>query len=185
MKIGQVKNTKDYFSGSTFWRTAVPGIFFTPNGDDDYAIIQVVEKPIDAKFVGFGEQGGISLTRNNAQLNYFNFDNVKYRQIYNRGPLDSREPLYHSEPIFFTYNSIPQSKAASSIFLANAGQVCVDVGYYNSQRYMFGTRFNDLDYFFFYGKNTQDLVYNLTSIIGRSHLKPRYVLGYHQGCYGY
>lgn len=50
---------------------------------------------------------------------------------------------------------------------------------------MIGTRMGDMDYFYFTGCNTSNLVYNYTSVVGRSTLKPRYVLGYHQGCYGY
>src|SRR5207237_9707964 len=42
--------------GSNFqvWETSLPGILFTPNGNDDYAIIQAVKKPAPAKFIGFG-----------------------------------------------------------------------------------------------------------------------------------
>jgi len=76
------------------WQTAGTAIYFTPNGNEDYAIIQAVKKPPNAKYVGFGEQGGQSLSKNTAQVNYFNFDNMRYRQVYNRGPLDPREPLY-------------------------------------------------------------------------------------------
>lgn len=50
---------------------------------------------------------------------------------------------------------------------------------------MFGTRFGDLDYYYFMGDETSSIIESLTSIIGRSELKPRYALGYHQGCYGY
>lgn len=72
-------------------------------------------------------------------------------QVYNQGPLDSREPLYHSEPLFFQYNNIPGQKMANALFVANPGQVLMDIGYSSSKRYMFGTRFNDLDYYFFIG----------------------------------
>ncbi|MFY7933163.1 MAG: hypothetical protein ACOVO7_11190, partial [Microcystis aeruginosa] len=80
------------------WQTGTPSIYYTSNGDDDYSIIQAVNKPATAKYIGFGEQGGQSLSKNTAQLNYFNYDNMRYRQVYNQGPLDSREPLYHSDP---------------------------------------------------------------------------------------
>jgi alpha-glucosidase len=68
------------------WQTGTPSIYYTPNGADDYSIIQAVNKPATAKYIGFGEQGGQGLTKNTAQLNYFNFDNMRYRQVYNRGP---------------------------------------------------------------------------------------------------
>lgn len=89
------------------WKTSSVPFYFTQNGDDEYAIIQSVFKPATAKYVGFGQQGGQSLSKNTAQVNYFNFDNMRYMQVYNKGPLDAREPLYHSEPIFFEYNGVP------------------------------------------------------------------------------
>jgi len=180
--FGFSTETNDYFR---VWQTANPGIYYTPNGAEDYAIIQAVNKPATAKYIGFGEQGGQSLSKNTAQLNYFNFDNMRYRQVYNQGPLDSREPLYHSDPFFFEFNGVPDQKSVNAIFIDNPGQILVDVGFLNSSRYMFGTRFGDLDYFFFLNSDPRDVLDDFTSIVGRPRLKPRYVLGYHQGCYGY
>lgn len=61
----------------------------------------------------------------------------------------------------------------------------MDIGFINSSRYMFGTRFEDLDYYVLIGEDTSRVIQSLTEIIGRPELKPRYALGYHQGCYGY
>lgn len=167
------------------WQTAQPGIYYAPNGPDDYAIIQAVNKPATAKYVGFGEQGGRSLSKNTEQLNYFNFDNMRYRQVYDQGPLDSREPLYHSDPFFFEFNGVPGKDSANAIFIDNPSQLFIDVGYLNSSRYMFGTRFGDLDYYFFMNREPSHILQDFTAVVGRPRLKPRYVLGYHQGCYGY
>lgn len=167
------------------WQTASPGIYYAANGPEDYAIIQAVNKPATAKYIGFGEQGGQSLEKNTDQLNYFNFDNMRYRQVYDQGPLDSREPLYHSDPFFFEFNGVPNKRSVSAIFVDNPGQVLMDVGYLNSSRYMFGTRFGSLDYYFFLNRKPAHILRDFTSIVGRPRLKPRYVLGYHQGCYGY
>lgn len=167
------------------WETAAPGIYYTPNGDDDYAIIQAVNKPATARYFGFGEQGGKSLCKDTEQVTYFNFDNMRYRQVYNRGPLDEREPLYHSDPFFIEFNGVPSQDSVSGIFIDNPSQICIDIGYLNSSRYMFGTRFGDLDYYVLVGNESAELVDAFSLIIGRSKLKPRYVLGYHQGCYGY
>ncbi len=167
------------------WETAAPGIYYRANGDDDYAIIQSVNKPATARYFGFGEQGGKSLCKDTEQVTYFNFDNMRYRQVYNRGPLDEREPLYHSDPFFIEFNGVPDRDSVSGIFIDNPSQICVDIGYLNSSRYMFGTRFGDLDYYFFAGNEAAELVDAFNLIIGRSYLKPRYILGYHQGCYGY
>ena len=167
------------------WQTADIPIYYTRNGNNDYAIIQAVNKPGNAKYIGFGEQGGQSLTKNTAQVNYFNFDNMRYRQVYNRGPLDAREPLYHSEPFFYEFYGVPEYNSVNAIFVDNTGQVLMDIGYLNSSRYMFGTRFGDLDFYFFIGHNPANILDSYTEIVGRPRLKPRYCLGYHQGCYGY
>jgi len=50
---------------------------------------------------------------------------------------------------------------------------------------MFGTRFGDLDYYVFVGNSPADVLGHYVSFVGTPRLKPRYVLGYHQGCYGY
>lgn len=167
------------------WETASSGIYYTLNGDEDYAIIQAVNKPASARYFGFGEQGGKSLCKDTEQVTYFNFDNMRYRQVYNYGPLDEREPLYHSDPFFIEFNGVPSKDSVCGIFIDNPSQVCVDIGYLNSSRYMFGTRFGDLDYYFLLGNECAELVDAFTLIVGRSKLKPRYALGYHQGCYGY
>ena len=70
-------------------------------------------------------------------------------------------------------------------FIDNTGQILVDIGYLNSCRYMFGTRFGDLDFYLFVGRTPIDILDSFTSLVGKSRLKPRYCLGYHQGCYGY
>lgn len=169
------------------WETAEPGIYYTFNGEEkeDYAIIQAIEKPATAKYIGFGEQGGKSLCKNTAQVNYFNFDNMRYRQVYNIGPLDGREPLYHSDPFFLEFNGVPNQDSVYGIYIDNPAQILVDIGYANSSRYMIGTRFGDLDYYFFLGDTAAEILDGFTSIVGRSRLSPRYALGYHQGCYGY
>ena len=167
------------------WQTADTSIYYTANGTEDYAIIQAVKKPGDAKYIGFGEQGGTQLQKNMDQLNYFNFDNMRYRQVYDRGPLENREPLYHSEPFFYEFNGIPGSDNVNAVLVDNLGQVLIDVGYTNSGRYMLGTRFGDLNYYLFFGEDPKNILDSFTAFVGRPELKPRYALGYHQGCYGY
>jgi alpha-glucosidase len=133
------------------WQTADIPIYFTKNGEegDEYAIIQAVRKPATAKYIGFGEQGGHNLSKNGRQVNFFNYDNIKARQVYNQGPLDSREPLYHSDPIFFEFNGVPSHDSVTALYVNNPAQTLMDMGFENSERYMVGTRFGDLDYFFF------------------------------------
>lgn len=167
------------------WETTETPVYYTPNGKNDYAIVQAVKKPATARYIGFGEQGGESLDKNAKQANYFNFDNMRYRQVYNRGPLDSREPLYHSDPFFMEFNGVPQEDSVNGTFIDNMGQIFIDTGYLNSSRYMFGSRFGDLDFYLFTGDAPKDVLGSFTDLVGKSRLKPRYCLGYHQGCYGY
>jgi len=185
IKVFNKSKSNSKFADIPVWQTADTSIFYTANGAEDYAIIQAVKKPANAKYMEFGEQGGSKLSKNMDQLNYFNFDNMRYRQVYNRGPLENREPLYHSEPFFYEFNGIPGSDNVNAVILDNPGQVLMDVGYSNSGRYMFGTRFGDLDYYVLLGEDPKNILDSFTAFIGRPELKPRYVLGYHQGCYGY
>ncbi|MEB3281786.1 MAG: TIM-barrel domain-containing protein [Lyngbya sp.] len=185
IKVFNKSESNSQYAQIPVWETAETGIYYTPNGTEDYAIIQAVKKPSTAKYIGFGEQGGLKLQKNTDQLNYFNFDNMRYRQVYNRGPIENREPLYHSEPFFYEFNGIPGSNNVNAVLVDNVGQVLIDVGHSNSGRYMLGTRFGDLDYYLFLGEDPKNILDSFTAFVGRPELKPRYALGYHQGCYGY
>ncbi|MCZ8517817.1 hypothetical protein O9H85_37160 [Paenibacillus filicis] len=167
-----------------------PGIYYSKktysgSDSDDYAMIQAKIKPASAKYCGFGEHGGGSLYKNEVQLTYFNFDNMMSKQVYNQGAMDDREPLYHSNPFFIEFYGVPAEDSVYGIFVDNSSQVFMDLGYLNSKQYMIGTRFGDLDYYVFIGDSCSDIMDAYSSIVGRSRLKPRYALGYHQGCYGY
>jgi len=76
-----------------------------------------------------------------------------------------------------------QSKVAT--FIDNYSQICIDFGKSNSRKIRTGTRFGSLQYFVIAGDDVPDVIHLYTSMIGRPHLKPRYILGHHQGCYGY
>jgi alpha-glucosidase len=166
-------------------RTEDKCLFFTPNGDQDFSIVHAIRKPPSARYIGFGEQGGKSLIKNTEQVNFFNFDNMRYTQAYNQGPLNTREPLYHSDPFFIEFNGNLETDCVYGLFIDNPSQVYVDIGYDNSGRYMLGTRFGGLDYYVIAGSNAAGVLEDFTHLVGHSRLKPRYALGYHQGCYGY
>lgn len=188
IKVFNKSQSNQQYADIPVWQTADTPIYYTAytvGGVTDYAVIQAVKKPGNAKYIGFGEQGGTKLSKNTDQLNYFNFDNMRYRQVYNHGPLENREPLYHSEPVFYEFNGVPGSRNVNAVFLDNVSQVLMDVGYANSGRYMIGTRFGDMDYYLFLGEDPKNILDSFTAFVGRPELKPRYALGYHQGCYGY
>ena len=39
-------------------------VFFSPNGPNDYNVVQTSLKPPNAHYIGFGEQGGQCLIKN-------------------------------------------------------------------------------------------------------------------------
>ncbi|RPA96223.1 hypothetical protein L873DRAFT_1791713 [Choiromyces venosus 120613-1] len=113
------------------------------------------------------------------------FDNMTYSSVYGQGPLDEREPLYHSEPFWLELNGLPNYKSQVATFVDNYSQICVDFCVNHGGEINVGTRFGPLQYFVFAGDSVAEIIQLYSSIIGRSRLKPRYVLGHHQGCYGY
>jgi alpha-glucosidase len=161
------------------------GVYFTPHGEADHNIVLSFKKPPNAKYIGFGEHGGVELSKNSAQLNFFNFDNMRYRQVYNRGPLECREPLYHTDPFFMQFNTHAEKDFVGGFFVDNPSQILMDMGFLHANRWMVGTRFWDADVFFIAADDATDVMKTFMSFIGTPKLKPRYALGYHQGCYGW
>ena len=45
--------------------------------------------------------------------------------------------------------------------------------------------YGNLDYYFFYTEKPADVIDEITHLTGRTLLKPKYALGFQQGCYGY
>ncbi|KAF8761301.1 glycosyl hydrolase 31 family [Rhizoctonia solani] len=162
------------------WQTKPSGISYS-----DKATVIEVEKPGRARYLGFGEQGGRQLLKTKVIIDYFNYDNMTYSQVYNHGPLDSREPLYHSEPFWMEVSQHPGYKLKIASFVDNFSQVCLDIGSKDNSVFRVATRFNCMQLFVVAGTSISDVITSYTSIVGRPLLKPRYVLGYHQGCYGY
>ncbi|KAJ3541782.1 hypothetical protein NM208_g4436 [Fusarium decemcellulare] len=110
---------------------------------------------------------------------------MRYQNVYGKGPLDDREPLYHSEPFWIEVDTHPGYKSQIATFIDNYSHICVDVGMKDQNAIRAATRFNSFHCIMVAGDTMQELVQLYTSIVGKPRLKPRYVLGYHQGCYGY
>ena len=110
---------------------------------------------------------------------------MEYHSVYGEGPPDPREPLYHSEPFWIEANGCPGFLSEVGTFVANYSQICVDLGKTNANEVRVATRFGPADFFVFAEEDVQHIIWNYTAIVGRSWLKPRYALGYGQGCYGY
>ncbi|KAI1098294.1 glycosyl hydrolases family 31-domain-containing protein [Jackrogersella minutella] len=118
-------------------------------------------------------------------MNYFNFDNMRYYNVYDEGPQNDAEPLYHSEPYWIEVNGHPGYMTQLATFVDNYSQVVVDLGKTKGGRTSIATRFNSFQGIFISGDDIAHVIRLYTSIIGRPWLRPRYILGNHQGCYGY
>ncbi|KAH6871885.1 hypothetical protein B0T10DRAFT_589233 [Thelonectria olida] len=66
--------------------------------------------------------------KKHTDMNYFNFDNMRYQNVCGHGSLNDREPLYHSEPFWVEVDSHPGYRSQVGIFIGNYSHICVDVG---------------------------------------------------------
>lgn len=110
---------------------------------------------------------------------------MKYENVYGQGPLDDREPLYHSEPYWLEVDGLPTCKSQVATFVDNYSHVCVDIGMTDPTTIRMATRFNSFAAIFVAGDTISEIIQSYTSLTGRPRLKPRYALGNHQGGYGY
>ncbi|KAJ1300546.1 hypothetical protein OPQ81_002200 [Rhizoctonia solani] len=162
------------------WQTKPNGILYWGK-----TALFEIEKPGTARYLGFGEQGGRQVLKSKMVCDYFNFDNMTYSQVYNQGPLDSHEPLYHSEPFWMEIAQHPGYSLKLATFIDNLSQICLDIGSKNNGVMRVATRFGCMRMYVVAADTISKLINSYTSIVGRPQLKPRYVLGYHQACYGY
>ena len=168
------------------WQTSPTQTFLqNPEAPRATNIILNVAKPDPAKYVGFGEQGGRTVMKSATLMNYFCYDNLNYEKVYNQGALDAREPLYHSQPFFMELNATPGYNSVTATLVDNYSQVFIDLGQSDSSRVGLGVRFGILDTYVMCADKVPELIWLFTAIVGRPRLKPRFVLGHHQGGYGY
>ncbi|MGC4102443.1 glycoside hydrolase family 31 protein [Ferruginibacter sp.] len=155
--------------------------------------------PANARYCGFGEKAGSSLLKNNYTMTFFNFDNYIYGSGIipsgtQGGPLNPAEPLYVSIPLLLEINPQPLDEYigpsyAYGIFFDNPSQSYFNIGasdYSNMfGKYYYGALYGDMDYYFFYGDDAAGVLQQYTTLTGTAPMPPRYILGYHQGGYGY
>lgn len=155
--------------------------------------------PANAMYFGFGEKAGAQLAKNQFTMTFFNFDNFTYATSplpagEEQGPLNPSEALYNSVPLLIEVNPNPTganqgSPYAYGIFFDNVAQSYINIGasdYSNMYgKYYFGALYGDLNYYFMAGSVAADVVQQYTQLTGTAPMPPKYVFGYHQGCYGY
>ncbi|KAK7393939.1 hypothetical protein QQX98_013278, partial [Neonectria punicea] len=148
-------------------------------------VVLNVNKPTQAEYLGFGEQGGRTVLKKPTYMNFFCYDNYNYNKVYSQGALDPKEPLYHSTPFFLEMNGTPTYRNVTGMMVDNYSQVAIDLGKTNSSTIGVATRFGTFDAFVMAADDVPKMIWQYTSIVGRPKLKPRFILGHHQGCYGY
>ncbi|KAJ3536576.1 hypothetical protein NM208_g6658 [Fusarium decemcellulare] len=151
------------------WETADPA--FSYQGDPHVGVINNVvlniKKPVLSRYLGFG------------------YDNYNYNKVYDQGALDPKEPLYHSAPFFLEMNRNPNFQNVNATLVDNYSQVAIDLGQTDAKRIGVATRFNTFDAYVMAADSVPKLIWQYTSMVGRPKLKPRFILGHHQSCYGY
>ena len=178
------------------------GLIYIPGKD---AVANFKAYPANANYFGFGEKGGSTLRMNETSLTFFNFDNFRYSggnvipPGEQPGPLNPSEPLYNSIPFLIEDNPNPLdanghptgSPYSYGIFLDNESQTYFNLGASSSYagnmygKYYFGALYGEIDYYFMAGDNTAEVIQQYTTLTGPPALPAMWVLGYHQGCYGY
>ncbi|KAJ0375304.1 hypothetical protein COL26b_006515 [Colletotrichum chrysophilum] len=80
------------------------------------------------------------------------------------------------EPTFMNY---------FCLMVDNYSQVAIDLGKKNASTIGVATRFGTFDAYVMTADDVPKMIWQYTSLVGRPKLKPRFILGHHQGCYGY
>jgi alpha-glucosidase len=174
------------------------GLIYLP-GQEVIANLKLV--PANALYFGLGEKAGSRLAKDNFSFTQFNFDNFTYANSFSDGtspvpsgpgPLNPAEPLYNSTPFLIEVNPNPVGTFAGpayayGIFFDSVAQSYfnIDVAVNGVQTYYFGALYGFMDYYFMAGDAAADVTAQFIQLTGAPQLPPKYVFGYHQGCYGY
>lgn len=141
----------------------------------------------NSQFCGFGEKAGTDFFKNGQSMTFFNYDQFQ-------APNDDSVAMYISVPLLIEYNTA--SPYCIGLFMDNPGQSYFDCGSGNpnasSTTLYSGVLYGDLNTYIIFGRpdalgayNALDVVQQYTALTGTIPVPPKYVLGYHQGCYGY
>lgn len=106
----------------------------------------------------------------------------KYRPVARLNPITNLSTRYHSDPFYLDVNSNPEHKNITATFIDNYSQIAIDFGKTNSGYIKLGTRYGGIDCYGISADTVPEIVRLYTGLVGRSKLKPRYILGAHQAC---
>jgi alpha-glucosidase len=191
-----------YQNGQMISTDTDQGLVYIPGKE---AVANFKKYPANANYFGFGEKGGKTLRMNETSMTFFNYDNFQYSGSNvvppgsTPGPLNPSEPLYNSIPFLIEDNPNPldangqptHSPYSYGIFLDNESQSYFNIGASSAAagnmygKYYFGALYGEIDYYFLAGADTQEVIQQYVTLTGPPALPPMWVLGYHQGCYGY
>lgn len=171
-------------------------LIYAVNGS---AVANLKQMPCGAAYSGFGEKAGAQLLKNGYTMTFFNYNNFVYSTGpvpagNEGGPLNPSEALYNSIPMLIEHNPRPSGAQAGppyayALFLDNPSQSYMNIGandYSNMDgRYYFGALYGELDYYFMADDTPALAVRQYTDLTGPPPMPPKYVFGFHQGCYGY
>ncbi len=163
---------------------------------DGQAIAYLKQAGGNAQYVGFGEKAGDQLVKNGFTMTFFNYNNFEYGGPVpsGPGPLNPSEPLYNSMPMTIECNPHPNGANAGpgyayALFFDNVSQSYFNIAandYSNMDgRYYFGALYGELDSYYMFDDNPAAALSQYAKLTGPSPMPPKYVFGFHQGCYGY
>jgi alpha-glucosidase len=181
--------------------SAGQGLIYIPGQE---VIANIKQLPTNALYFGLGEKAGSGLVKNHFSFTNFNYDNFTYQnpledgtpvvpgQAQDSNPLNPAEPLYNSTPFLIEVNPNPVDEYAGNpyaygIYFDSVAQsyfnIAVNAGGENT--YYFGALYGFMDYYFMAGNVAPDVIAQFVQLTGPALMPPKYVFGYHQGCYGY
>jgi alpha-glucosidase len=127
----------------------------------------------DEKFIGLGEKTG-DINRRDQFYQNWNGDNPAYA-------LD-KDPLYATIPFFIGIHD----KVCYGIFFDNSHHSFFNFGGGADEEFFhFGADDGEMNYYFFGGSSIQKIIYDYTSLTGRTPMPPMWSLGFQQSRWGY
>ncbi|MFN4151618.1 MAG: TIM-barrel domain-containing protein, partial [Candidatus Sericytochromatia bacterium] len=124
------------------------------------------------KFFGLGEKIG-DLDKRGMSFKMWNTDFFAYGT--------RQDPLYLSIPFFIGM----REHKAYGYFLDNSAETFFNMGASQDRYYSFGTKYGDLNYYFFYGPDVKSIIERYTDLTGKPYFPPIWALGYQQCRWSY